>query len=284
MSCILVIRHLSYRKKHLSPKLKKLRPKKIFYKKPLFWVILSLIAICWIIYFVLFSKTVQITSIEVNGNEKIAGEDIKSFAWRNAEIKILDWKIVRLATSSIFLSKIKNIRQGILLEFPLIEDAEITKKLFQRSLFITIKERKPFAVFCPQVPLSAERCFIIDESGIVFEETESAEQNFLVVKSPAETNELSLGKKVIEKNIIDAISAVQKNLMANFQIIVKEALISDYLVFKTSEGWEVYFNRNGDIQFQITKLNALLEKEISPSERKKIQYIYLQYKDRAYYK
>lgn len=250
----------------------------------MFWVVLSLIAICWIVYFVLFSKTVQITSIEVNGNEKIASEDIKDFVWRNAEIKILDWKIVRLATSSIFLPRIKNIRQSILLKFPLIEDAEITKKLFQRGLFITIKERKPFAVFCPQVPLLAERCFIVDESGTAFEETESVEQNFLVVKSPAETNELSLGKKVIEKNIIDAISAVQKNLTVNFQIAVKEALISDYLVLKTSEGWEVYFNQNDNIQFQIIKLNALLEKEISVGNRKNIEYIYLQYKDRAYYK
>jgi hypothetical protein len=35
---------------------------------------------------------------------------------------------------------------------------------------------------------------------------------------------------------------------------------------------------------QIKKMDALLQTEIPPDARKKLQYIYLQYKDRAYYK
>ena len=35
---------------------------------------------------------------------------------------------------------------------------------------------------------------------------------------------------------------------------------------------------------QITKMNLLLEQEIVPAQRKNIEYIYLQYQDKAYYK
>ncbi len=53
---------------------------------------------------------------------------------------------------------------------------------------------------------------------------------------------------------------------------------------KTIEGWWVYFSTAFDIDLQITKLNLLLEKEISQEDRGVLKYIDLRFKDRAYYK
>lgn len=275
---------MSYRKKHLKPKLKKLRLKKIFYKKPLFWVILLLIAICWTVYFVLFSKTVQITAIEITGNEKVSANDIEDFIRDEAERQFFNWGIFHLSSKSIFLADKNQLKESVLRKFPAVQSAEVKKKISSRKISVALKERNFFGVFCQTVSLASEKCFMLDENGIVFEYLENVGQDLFIVRKVADDDKLFPGNLAVEKSMIDAVSAVKNNLETKFQIGVKEALISDYLVFITSEGWKIYFNPNDDIQFQITKMNALLEKEISPQERKKIQYIYLQYKDRAYYK
>ena len=85
-----------------------------------------------------------------------------------------------------------------------------------------------------------------------------------------------------------AIYEIEKNLKDNFQINLSDALISTpiRLDIKTGEGWQIYFNTDtdSDITSQLTKLDLLLQKEISAESRQSLQYIDLRFKDRAYYK
>ena len=74
------------------------------------------------------------------------------------------------------------------------------------------------------------------------------------------------------------------NFIIIFQIYIKEAFVSNPLILKTSESWKLYVDPDGDIQSQITKMKLLLKDQITPAVRQNLQYIYLQYKDRAYYK
>ena len=118
---------------------------------------------------------------------------------------------------------------------------------------------------------------------MVFEETNTDTDMMTITKE--QTNDaISTGENAIEKNIMDGIYKVQKNLKNNFQVDVKEAFVSNPLVFTTAENWKIYFDPKFDIDSQIIKMNALLKDQITPEARKKLQYIYLQYKDRAYYK
>ena len=81
---------------------------------------------------------------------------------------------------------------------------------------------------------------------------------------------------------------IQKDLKDNFQINLTEALITSpiRLNVTTGEGWQIYFNLQGnpDINSQITKLNLLLNGDITPTIRKTLQYIDLRFQDRAFYK
>ena len=98
--------------------------------------------------------------------------------------------------------------------------------------------------------------------------------------------EVFAGEKVVEKNIMDIINNVKRSLKDNFQIDVKEAIISNpsRLNIETSENWQIYLNTDLESDLQIVKMNLLLRDEIPASGRKGLQYIDLRFKDRAYYK
>ena len=97
--------------------------------------------------------------------------------------------------------------------------------------------------------------------------------------------ELFLGQKLIEKELLDLILRIQGNLKENFQIDIKEAAISlpKRLDIKTSENWQIYFNLESDIDLQIIKLNLLLKQEITAEIREELEYIDLRF-TRVYYK
>lgn len=260
---------MSYRKKHIHPKIKKIKPKKTFYKSPLFWVIFFLTVLLVILSFMLFSPGFEVTKIRINGNQRIRQSQVENIAW-----PLIDKRIIGLVHyRSIFTANIDSLEKNILNDFKEIEEVEVKKK-FPDEIIINIKEREPFAVFCSDQP--DQKCSHIDKNGAIFGKIDNIPENALLVKKdPA--NE-------IDKNTMNAIHKIKNSLINNFQTGVKEALVSSLLILKTSENWLLYFDPKKDIDLQIAKMNLLLENEIMPKERKNLQYIYLQYEDRAYYK
>jgi len=107
-----------------------------------------------------------------------------------------------------------------------------------------------------------------------------------IITQTLNSNDIFTGESVVDRNVISAISKIEKNLKDNFQIDIKEALVSNplRLDIKTNENWQIYFDLNSDTNLQIIKLNSLLKNEISQTSRASLQYIDLRFKDRAYYK
>src|SRR3989344_588167 len=266
---------MSYRHKHIKPKIRNLKTKKVLFRRPVFWFFLALTTIIVILYFSLFYFKFQINNIEILGNQKNKSEDIQNIALEYIHKKIVSIGVFQVWTKSIFITNTGELSKKILSKFPVIESVSLQKK-FPDSLFINIKERLPFAVFCNNE--NPEKCFFIDVNGIIFEELQNIPKDMIVLHKDYD------GKNNINKNTMDVISQVEKNLKDNFQIDIKKVLISDPLVFTTSENWQIYFDPTLDINLQITKMDTLLKNEIPINNRKKLQYIYLQYKDRAYYK
>ncbi|OGZ66744.1 MAG: hypothetical protein A3D34_00525 [Candidatus Staskawiczbacteria bacterium RIFCSPHIGHO2_02_FULL_33_16] len=268
---------MSYRRKHITPKIRRLKNKKIFFKRPSFLIPLFIVIIAVILYFALFSNEFQVQKIQVSGNEKIQSPDIETIAWDYIQKDIFTAGIFTISSKSIFIADTKNVIKNILHKFPDIEDIKIQKKFFN-DIHITVKERRNFATLCQNT-----ECFLLDNNGVVFQKLQHIPENMIIIKKTG-TTEISLGNTVIDKNTIAIILEVENNLKNNFQIGIKEVAFLNPLIFKTSENWHIYLDPNNDIEGQIAKMNALLKDEITVNTRKNIEYIYLQYKDRAYYK
>ena len=265
---------MKHRRHHIKSKVHSLKEKKSIFKRPIFWiVVLFLIIIFLFLYLFLFFSKIQITSVIISGNSSVQSRDIENIVWNNINKNI---------SKSIFLTRPKIITENILNVFPEIESAKVSVK-FPETINLEIKERVPFAVFCQT---NNEKCFNIDENGIIFNILDKIPYNFSVIRQLTEDKEFFGGEKVIEKNVVDIIYKIIKNLKDNFQIDVKTAMISTplRLNIETSENWQIYFNLDSETDLQIAKMNLLLKNEISSSSRKTLQYIDLRFKDRAYYK
>jgi cell division septal protein FtsQ len=248
------------------------RKKSKFFKKILGFSILCFVAFIVFIYFFFFSPIFQVKKIEISGNKKIETQAIKNLIEGEIEKKFFS-----LSFKNIFLVNCSKTKEDILKNFPQIADVK-TKKIFPEILSVEIKERMPVALFCQ------EKCFSVDEEGFLFEES-SNKEGLIKIKSK-ETKNLNLGERILEKELITTILEIKKRIEKELKIEISEFLIvsQERINLKTIEGWQIYFNPQKDINWQITKLRVVLEKEIPPEKRGKLEYIELRFGNFASYK
>ena len=256
---------MKYRKPH------RVKRRKSILKSRFFWLtILILVFLGLFFYFLFFSPFFQVKNIFISGAEKISSSEIKNFVQNKLEKKILF-----LRTKSIFLININEIEKEVLKNFPPVAEIKIGRK-FPDVLNINLVERSPLANFC-----QAEKCFLLDKEGIIFEESEPKADLIKIVDGQKEKIP-KLGEPMIENDYLEKILKIQKYIQEELKIEIEEFTVFERrLNLKTKEGWEIYFDPREDINWQLTKLNLVLKEKIPPEKRKDLEYIELRFGDLA---
>jgi len=236
-------------RKHRYKKFYRIKRKKSLLKNKFFWLgFLFLIALGALFYAVFFSSFFQIREIRISGNQGVPTEEIVS----------------SFSRGNILLVDTKEINRAILEKFPKIAKVN-TKRGFPDALIVQIEERKPVAVFSRDGDY-----FFIDIEGVIFEKISEKPSNMLVIKSERD----SIGKEMLDK-ILKINSKLKDDLGIPFEEIL---IVSDErLNVKTLDGWEIYFNPKGNLDWQLEELAIVLKERIPPKNRGNLKYIDLRF-------
>ena len=258
--------------------------------------ILILILSISVLYLLFFSPVFQINSIVISGEQKVSKDDVTNLIENEvlSMTTLSRWPMLSeifisyfFPHRNIFLINTEKTADIILQEFPLIENIEISRGL-PSSLFIIVAERTEVAKWCSLCSVSdtehISEYFLLDNNGVIFEEISGTDFDLSIIKS-FDSNKKNLGQRVVEKetlnNVLQIISKLKQNL--EIQTILADIVSEQRLNIKTSENWEIYFNLAGDVDWQITELELLLEKEIDSEKRQKLEYIDLRF-NRVFYR
>lgn len=263
----------------------RIRKKKSILRNRFFWLgIIIIIIVGAIFYFLFFSKTFQIKQTIVTGEEKVSEESLKLFIEKRLENRILFFK-----TRSLFLVNLNGIKDDILDNFPQIAEVKVSQS-FPDTINIIVVERLDLAIWC-----QTEYCFLLDRKGIIFDlvrndisnESEKVPGEIVLAKiiDRRDISSFNLGDQIIEEDVLVSILDIKKHIEGNLEIGIEEFVILNpgRLNVKTAEGWEIYFDLQEDISWQLTKLTLVLKEEIPLEERGNLDYIELRF-TRVYYK
>lgn len=262
----------------------RLRKRKSILKSRFFWLaILILIIFGGIFYLICFYSFFQVKEIKISGNEKVSSENLENLLTGK-----INQKILFFSSESIFLANFSEIKKEILKDFLLVEEINLERKL-PHTILLQVKERKPAAIFCPirKSTISNgvnqnDNCFFVDKKGIIFEpiDQNNLTRNDLVILKKEVEGEMNLGETIAAQEKISKILEVSLKLK-DLKIPFEEILIvsEERINVKTSEGWQIYFNPERDLNWQLTKLKVVLEEDYLPQE-----YIDLRFGDRAFVK
>lgn len=269
----------SYRKPHTFKK------KRSILREKSFWLtLLAVVFISSIFYCVYFWDYFQIKNIEVEreivtmkpGIKMVLDEDvatIKSMAETAA-----DKKIIFLKTKSIFLFDSGRVEKEILTAIPQLESVSIKKKLFKKTLNISVSRKEGLAV-----SLVGDTYFLMDREGKLFDLADDYDKEGLVLIAKPDYS-FDSREAVLNAEELSQILDIETKI-ENLEINTMEFIIfsKDKLIVKTAEGWDAYLNLQSDIDWQIAKLNAVLDKKIPEGRRGDLEYIELRFGNLASY-
>jgi len=232
------------------------RKRKSILRKRSFWFfILFLIMLGSLAHLFFFSSVFQIKQVRISGTDGISQEEIRAF----------------FPGGNIFLLNSAEIKKDVLTSFPEIAEVKIDRN-FPSTLNVEIEERVALLLWCNE----DEECFLTDKTGKCFEQVSFAETELSRVFGEKEL--------LTEKTVSQTLEIEQKAKKDLALVIEKVILVSSQrLDAKTTEGWEIYFNLEKDLTWQLTQLHLILERQISPEEREVLQYIDLRF-EKVYYK
>jgi len=260
----------------------RVKTKKSIFRNRFFWLgILILVIFSGFFYLTCFHSFFQIKVIKISGNEKVSTESLENLL--NEKIS---QKVLFFPSQSIFLANFGEIKKEILKNFPQVAETDLKRK-FPETILVQIKERKPAAVFCPFFPEEGESCFFIDKEGIVFEPLllNVTRKDLITLKKDIGW-EINLGSSVIEEEQLSKILEVESKLKNEMKILLEEVLVVSEERFdaKTLEGFQIYFNFKENLNWQLTKLKAVLEEEIPLEKWKDLEYIDVRFGNFAPYR
>ena len=237
----------------------RIKKKKPFFKKPVFWISFFLILISVSTFYIFFfSNIFKVKEVQILGEIRIQKE-IEKFL------------IEMVSGKNIFLVRSEIIKNEVLKNFPQISSLEF-KREFPSGLIFKILERKEVAVFCQK------ECYLIDKEGIAFESGEK--EGILRIEKENFENEIGLGEKLVEKEILEKILEISEK---SGMKIEKASIISeDNLQFQTFEGWKFFIDPQKDIDWQLTKLKVAIENAIPKEKIQDLEYIDLRFGNFAY--
>lgn len=204
------------------------------------------------IYLLIFHPTFQIRNVKIDGARIVDSATLEHF--------------VKESTRNIFLLDKRWLQSLILDSFPTISRIYI-KRNFPDGLEIFVEEREAVAIY---------KKLLIDKEGVAFMIATSTNNNLFLIDGNME-----FIKKVMPE-VLEAKSWLVENLGLGTKSVY---IVSDKRFnLKNSAGWDIYFNPEENIGWQLQKLDLVLEKEIPPEKQKDLEYIDLRFDNNVYYK
>jgi cell division septal protein FtsQ len=253
----------------------RIRKKKSIFRNRFFWLtLLILILLGGAVYLLLFSPYLQIKQVQISGNQKIKTQELEYLIEQKINKRILTFP-----TRSIILVNLKNIEKSIVKNFPLVSQANLERNL-PDGLILKVEERIPIFVWSKD----SGPIFYVDKEGIAFEEL-SEGSSLLRIRDQQFRLEVNLGKKVMEKEMVDFAQQTKSEVEKKLGVFPREILIlEDRITVLTNKPWQIYLDPKEKAEKQIFNLSLAWEKEIPPEKRGNLEYIDLRFGNRVYYK
>lgn len=225
--------------------------------------------------YVLRLPQLQIKEIRFSGLEALVEKELTDAIWKKLEgeyVFFIPRRSIILAGGNALGGELQSV-------FPRIKNVSL-RKVFPRTLEISVEERKIFGILCGQ-----SQCAYIDISGFAYE-TAPNSTGSLILKIQSDVDEITVGSQAVEPVLMERFGLLGEELKKiGLEVIGYEISQKNPrdIRAKTSEGFEIIFNRDDDFQSIFRVLKSVLDEEIR-DKRSKIEYIDLRFGNKVFYK
>jgi len=247
------------------------------------YVFLLFIFLLVVSTYVIFLDKLQIGNIVFRGLENIEEGEIR----KNVEALLKERLFFIFPKSNVFLAGGEEIENRLRKTFPRIDFIDINKDFFPPALFLDIKERSLWAIWCRVYSELAEECYYMDEEGIIFGRSPQFSGTLITkIKDFSSTTSSLLSSPLLAREL-HSIKVFKEGENAFQELRGLQFMFDernrDSFEIETLEGWRVILDSDADPEESLANLMLSLREQIK-EQRIKLDYIDLRLGNKIFYK
>jgi len=228
------------------------------------------IVFLWVLFFVVsgyqvfFSGTLAVEHVEIDGAGMLTPAEVE----RTVRTILSENRWGVLPQFNFLLLSTHRTEERLLAASPLVRQVTV-RKLFPDTLDVSLLERGDFLFWCPE----SERCFLIDEEGILRDWPEAREERrvpHLFLKDESGKS-VSAGERIMTPEILSFMKGLPQAFLEQAGIMIGEDIFvpskyADELRLETDKGFTLRISTGIPIETTLNTLRIVREKAV-PEDR-----------------
>jgi cell division septal protein FtsQ len=244
------------------------KKKTFLFKAPFWFSLILLAAFGGGISFACFSPWFQVKDVKITGANIANGSGLTNLLRASAQKQL-----AFLPSKSILLFDMQAAKRELLKQFPEVADIQI-KRQFPGTIYAAVLERSPIAAL-----RAADGSWdIVDDTGIYFKKSQDLAGLF-EISAGLSRNSVNVGQAAIDKSLLQKILRTKVSIENDASIPLAGAAIinRERVDFTTVDGWRIFTNPQGDLDWQVSKLQAVTSDQAFAAQRKNLDYVDLRF-------
>jgi cell division septal protein FtsQ len=244
------------------------RRKPLIFKAPFWYSMILFVAFGGGITFACFSPWFQVKDVKVTGADGVNSGEVTTMLQASAQKQL-----AFLTSKSILLFDLGAAKQELLKQFPEVADIQI-KRQFPSTIYAAVLERSPIAA----LGAPNGNWYIVDDTGIFFKNSQNADGLFKI-DAGLSGKTINMGQVAIDKDLLQKILRIKVGIENDANIPLASATIKngERVDFTAAEGWQIFANPQGDLDWQVAKLQAVAADQAFGAQRKNLDYVDLRF-------
>jgi len=244
------------------------RKKPFFFKAPFWFSLILIAAFGGGVSFACFSPWLQINNVKVTGADAASSDKLTHLLEANAQKQL-----AFLPSKSILLFNMQAAKRELLKQLPEVADIQI-KRQFPGTIYAAVLERSPIAA----LQAADGGWYIVDDTGIYFKKSQNPDGLFEIDAGLAQ-KAIDIGQAAIDKDLLQKILRTEVSIESDANIPLASAVIrnGERVDFTTAEGWQIFTNPQGDLDWQVSKIEAVAGDPAFAAQRKSLDYVDLRF-------
>jgi len=268
------------RVKYRSPEAIQKR-RRSFRRVSIFFGIGAVVIFIGLIFFIRMDR-VQVRDVNIEGVRIIQESDIR----KSVNDTLSGYYLWLIPKSNTFIYNLGTLKSYLLKEFPGIQSITLARDGFQK-ISLSIEERKPHVLWCPDENQIDQQCYFIDDTGLLFAEAPSFSGNVYFIFRGKLDKDIPLGARVMSQqdfvSFENFISMVTKKLHVDIVgVTIKD--VGDFDLELVS-GTKILFNKTISYDEMYNNLGSMLSSDqFASSTLNSLEYLDMRFGNKIYFK
>jgi len=239
---------------------------------------IALVLLIYGVHALSYVQRLEIVNVQVSGAQEMNPNTIRQYVL----FQLYADKSHFLSRASVFFYPKAAVEKSLVRNYPYLKSASIAHGLLSQGISVSVVERQPFALWCPDYSNGSSGCYVLDDTGYLFADESLAPPGGYLFRGPISGN--PIGQSYAPSHFPGLLALLQALSQAHYAPLGATIGNDQDFTVPLASGFYIKASFGEDPATLVSNLNLTLSSSALQGQAAQLEYVDLRFGDKVYYK